>query len=207
MAPSKVFISDPADDIINYLLREDLCMKLLIFNGSPREGNTVEALKALYEGLADYPDIEVQEIKAADAHIIPCEGCDACMRSGDCIFEDDSIEINKLVKEADFLLFATPVYWWGVTAQLKLVMDKFYACHEEFMKYPKKVGTIVIGEAGLYDPQYEIIEKQFWCICDYLGWDKVFSKSYSANKPTDLHEQTESLTEIKGLAEIIHESR
>ena len=77
-------------------------MKLLIFNGSPREGNTVEALKALYEGLADYPDIEVQEIKAADAHIIPCEGCDACMRSGDCIFEDDSIEINKLVKEADF---------------------------------------------------------------------------------------------------------
>ena len=75
------------------------------------------------------------------------------------------------------------------------------------MKCPKKVGTIVIGEAGLYDPQYEIIEKQFWCIFDYLGWDKVFSKSYSANKPTDLHEQTESLAEIKGLAEIIHESR
>ena len=75
------------------------------------------------------------------------------------------------------------------------------------MKCPKKVGTIVIGEAGLYDPQYEIIEKQFWCICDYLGWDKVFSKSYSANKPTDLHEQPESLAEIKGLAEIIFESR
>ena len=153
-------------------------MKLLIFNGSPREGNTVEALKALYEGLADYPDIEVQEIKAADAHIIPCEGCDACMRSGDCIFEDDSIEINKLVKEADFLLFATPVYWWGVTAQLKLVMDKFYACHEEFMKCPKKVGTIVIGEAGLYDLVFTYNDKPVGAlITKFYKNDELMDKS------------------------------
>jgi multimeric flavodoxin WrbA len=52
-------------------------MKLLIFNGSPRQGNTVEALKALREGLADYPEIEIQEIKAADCNIVPCTGCEA----------------------------------------------------------------------------------------------------------------------------------
>ena len=72
-------------------------MKLLIFNGSPRQGNTVEALKALREGLADYPEIEIQEIKAADCNIVPCTGCEACGRSGDCIFEDDSQEINRAV--------------------------------------------------------------------------------------------------------------
>ena len=83
------------------------------------------------------------------------------------------------------------------------IIDKFYACHEIFKKNPKKIGTIVIGEAGLYDPQYEIIAKQFWCICDYLNWTKVFSKSYSANKPTDLSEQQESLEEIRGLAGVI----
>lgn len=181
-------------------------MKLLIFNGSPRVGNTVEALKVLREGLASYPDIEVKEIKAADCTIIPCTGCEACRRVDDCIFEDDSREINRAVMEADFLLFATPVYWWGITAQLKLVLDKFYACHEEFQKLPKKVGTIVIGEARLEDHQYEIIEKQFWCISDYLNWDKVFSKSYSANLPTDLSEQPEALEEIKGLAEVIAKS-
>ena len=180
-------------------------MKLLIFNGSSREGNTVEALKALREGLANFPEIEVKEIKAADVNIVPCTGCDACMNEGDCIFEDDSRETNRLIREADFLLFATPVYWWGITAQLKLVIDKFYACHEIFKNLPKKVGTIVIGEAGLHDPQYEIIEKEFWCICDYLGWTKVFSKSYSANKPTDLHEQTEALEEIRDLAKVIAE--
>lgn len=181
-------------------------MKLLIFNGSPRKGNTVEALKYLREGLEEFPEIEVEEIKAADCNIVPCKGCDACGRTGDCVFGDDSLEINRKILAADFLLFATPVYWWGVTAQLKLVLDKFYSCHEQFMQSPKKVGTIVIGEAGLYDPQYEIIEKQFWCICDYLCWDKVFSKSYSANKPTDLSEQPESLKEIKGLAKVIRDS-
>ncbi len=180
--------------------------KLLIFNGSPREGNTAEALKALREGLKEYPGLEVREIKAADTHIIPCTGCDACMSSGDCIFEDESRDTNRAILEADFVLFATPVYWWGITSQLKLVIDKFYACHEIFKKNPKKIGTIVIGEAGLYDPQYEIIEKQFWCICDYLNWTKVFSRSYSANKPTDLHEQPEALKEIRGLAKIIAET-
>ena len=181
-------------------------MKLLIFNGSPREGNTAEALRALRSGLKDHPEIEIREIKAADMHISPCIGCEQCMRHDDCVFEDDSWETNKAIKEADFILFATPVYWWGVTAQLKLVMDKFYACLEDFQKLPKKVGTIVIGEAGLYDPQYEIIEKQFWCICDYLNWDKVFSKSYSANLPTDLHNDPEALKEIEGLADVIYEA-
>ena len=107
-------------------------MKLLIFNGSPRKGNTVEALKTLKEGLAEYPEIEIREIKAADAHMIPCKGCGACKNKGDCVFKDDSYEINRAIKEADFLLFATPVYWWGITAQLKLVIDKFYCCYEDF---------------------------------------------------------------------------
>ena len=70
----------------------------------------------------------------------------------------------------------------------------------------KLVGTIVIGEARLDDPQYVIIEKQFWCICDFLNWTKLFSKSYSANKAGDLKAQPEALEEIRGLAKVIAES-
>lgn len=181
-------------------------MKLLILNGSPREGNTVDALKALREGLEAYPEIEVSEIKAADQTIIPCTGCDACGNSMDCIFEDDSWEINKEILGADFLLFATPVYWWGVTAQLKLVIDKFYSHYELFNKKALRIGSIVIGEARLSDPQYEIIAKEFWCIADFLGWDVAFAKSYSANKPGDLAAQAEALDEIRGLAKVIAEA-
>ena len=111
-----------------------------------------------------------------------------------------------MIEAADFLLFATPVYWWGVSAQLKLIIDKFYACYERFQKCEgKRVGTIVIGEARLSDPQYEIIAKQFWCICDFLKWNKVFSNSYSADKPTDLSRNSAALEEIRALAKVIVE--
>ncbi|MBR5740802.1 MAG: flavodoxin family protein [Firmicutes bacterium] len=181
-------------------------MNILIFNGSPRNGNTAEAIRTLREGLAEYPGLEITEIKAADMHMIPCQGCGACMCNSECVFGDDSKEINRMVEAADFVLFATPVYWWGVSSQLKLVINKFYSCYERFQKCEgKRVGTIVIGEARLSDPQYEIIEKQFWCICDFLKWNKVFSKSYSADKPTDLSQNSAALEEIRALAKVIAE--
>ena len=177
-------------------------MKVLIFNGSPRRGNTLTAIKALQEGIsarADAADIEVTVIETEGKNIIPCKACNACGCMSRCIFADDSPEINEAVEAADVLIFATPVYWWGVTAQLKLVIDKFYARASK-LKGNKKVGTVVIGEAELDDAEYEIIQKQFACIADYLEWDMAFAKSISAEKPKVLAADEATLTELKQFA-------
>ena len=177
-------------------------MKVLIFNGSPRKGNTLTAIKALREGFserADAADIEVEVVDTEGKNIIPCKACNACGCMSRCIFADDSPEINEAVEAADVLIFATPVYWWGITAQLKLVIDKFYARASKF-KGSKKIGTVVIGEAELEDAEYEIIQKQFACIADYLEWDIAFAKSISANKPKDLAADEATLTELKQFA-------
>ena len=153
-------------------------MKVLIFNGSPRKGNTLTAIKAIQKGIesrADAADIEVNVIETEGKNIIPCKACNA---------------------SADVLIFATPVYWWGVTAQLKLVIDKFYARASKF-KGGKKIGTVVIGEAELDDAEYEIIQKQFACIADYLEWEVAFAKSISADKPKDLAADEETLAELE----------
>lgn len=174
-------------------------MKVLIFNGSPRKGNTLTAIKAIENGIesrADAADIEVKVIETEGKNIIPCRACNACGSMSRCIFADDSPEINEAVEAADVLIFATPVYWWGVTAQLKLVIDKFYARAAKF-KGGKKIGTVVIGEAELDDAEYEIIQKQFACIADYLEWEVAFAKSISANKPKDLAADEETLTELE----------
>ena len=174
-------------------------MKVLIFNGSPRKGNTLTAIKAIQKGIesrADAADIEVNVIETEGKNIIPCKACNACGSMSRCIFADDSPEINEAVEAADVLIFATPVYWWGVTAQLKLVIDKFYARASK-LKGGKKIGTVVIGEAELDDAEYEIIQKQFACIADYLEWEVAFAKSISADKPKDLATDEETLAELE----------
>lgn len=177
-------------------------MKVLILNGSPRKGNTLTAIKAIRKGLEARPDaaeIEVTQIDAAGKEIIPCKACNACGCMSRCIFADDSPEINAAVEEADAIIFATPVYWWGVTAQLKLVIDKFYARASKFGE-GKKIATVVIGEAELEDPEYEIIQKQIRCISEYLGWNIVFEKAITANKPDELAKDAQTLAELTEFA-------
>lgn len=177
-------------------------MKVVLLNGSPRKGNTMTALTALKQGLAQIPDAEVTEIIAQEKTIIPCKACNACGCMSRCIFADDSPEINAAIEAADAIVFATPVYWWGMTAQLKLIVDKFYA-REAKLKGTKKVGSIVIGEADLDDPEYEIMQTQIRCISEYMGWEMVFAKSFSADKPADLKGDEATLAEIEGLAKLL----
>ena len=178
-------------------------MKVLLINGSPRKGNTMTALNALKKGLAQMPDAEVEEIICAEKTFVPCKACNACGSMSRCIFADDSPDTNAAVEAADAIVFATPVYWWGMSAQMKLLVDKFYARDVKLRGLNKKVGSIVIGEADQDDPEYEIIAKQIWCIADYLGWETVFQRSYSANKPKDLAADEAALKEIEGLAELL----
>ena len=105
------------------------------------------------------------------------------------------------VEEADFILFATPVYWWGVTAQLKLAIDKLYARCNLLQGQKKKIGFIAICEDELEGPQYRIIEDTFRCIADYLGWDMVFYEPVSAGEKDDLANRPDDLKKIAMLAD------
>ncbi len=67
------------------------------------------------------------------------------------------------------IIFATPVYWWGISAQLKLIIDKCY-CKDLHLKN-KKVGVLVVGADSVDSIRYELIHKQFQCMADYLFRD------------------------------------
>lgn len=176
-------------------------MKVLILNGSPREGNTCAAVNALEKGMDAAGGFEVMEIKAADMSVSGCIACMHCGCDSECVFDDDTNDVIDAVEAADAIVFATPVYWWGVTAQLKAVIDKFYSRFEKLDDTPKKVGVIVIGEAEQDDPQYKIIPAQFECICDCLGWDMLFSKTYTAGEAGVLAQNEDAIEELEGLYE------
>lgn len=172
-------------------------MKKLILNGSPRQGNTVAAIKAFTEALGDdKPEI----INLADKEIAPCKACLACGNEGRCIDNDDTNDVMDQIEAADFILFATPVYWWGVTAQMKLAIDKLYARCNLLNQQKKQIGVIAIGEDELDGPQYKLIEDTFKCIAEYLGWEMVFYEPVSAGECDDLANRAADLEKIARLA-------
>ena len=172
---------------------EDTRMKIVIINGSARKGNTLAAINAFIKGASEKNKIEI--IEPDKLNIAPCKGCGVCQCSKGCVDKDDTNSTIDKIAAADMILFATPVYWWGMSAQLKLIIDKCY-CRGLQLKN-KKVGTIVVGGSPVDSIQYELIDKQFDCMAKYLSWDMLFKKSYYATARDELEKNKDSMNELE----------
>lgn len=176
-------------------------MKVLIYNGSPRQGgNTKTAVTKIAEGFANWPGAQVEVVDVAKKNLKGCINCDGCFKNdGNCVLPDDGADLMRQMEEAEGLIFASPVYWWGVSAQLKALIDKMYSKDARFHQQKKRVGVVAAGHHETTDRQYGLIRDQFACICDYLGWDLVFSESLSTPSKTSLAENPQKLDELAQL--------
>lgn len=179
-------------------------MKALLLNGSPRlNGNTKQCLKSIKEGL-EMNQHQVEIVNVAALKLTGCVNCDKCKRNkGLCVLNDESTILNQKILDADFVLFASPVYWWGITAQLKMVVDKLYAKADQLKLTKKKIGILAIGASEITDEQYQLIHRQFECIADYLNWEVCFKEAISAYELRDVADnenlKVELLTKAKQL--------
>lgn len=174
-------------------------MKILILNGSPRmDGNTRTALNEIAKGIrANKSGVELEFIDVVCHNLSGCINCDSCRKNGgSCVTPDESSSLVQKVFEADVVIFGTPVYWWGVSSQLKMLIDKFYSKDTAFREQKKRIGVVAVGAAGLEDKEYELIRGQFQCICDYLGWSLIFSEPISAWNVGDLAKNTQKMEEL-----------
>ena len=179
-------------------------MNVLILNGSPRKnGNTSNALRAIEDGLKSRHTVE--SLNVYDFTFRPCRNCDACKRNGgNCIQADDTVKIINKVAAADLVIFGSPVYWWGISAQLKDVVDKFYSREGESaptLRTKKKIGIVAVGAETTDDPEYKLISDQFRCIAEFLGWEVVLDESICAAAADDLAKDAARLAELKAAAE------
>jgi arsenate reductase (thioredoxin) len=101
-------------------------MFVLGLQGSPRKkGNTNYLLTSFLDELQKR-GAETQVIHVPDKHIKPCIGCGNCERKGFCSIKDDDMtkEIYALLRRADVVAAATPIYFYNATAQLKALIDR-----------------------------------------------------------------------------------
>ncbi len=116
--------------------------------GSPRQQATEHVLKdalMLLEG----EGFETRFFTVRGKNINFCTHCDYCLEHKECVFKDDMQEVYKLLKEAEGIIFATPVYSGGVSAQIKAVMDRcraVVASDRNFFKYKVGMGIALGGD-------------------------------------------------------------
>jgi len=126
-------------------------IKLLAIAGSPRrDGNTDLLLQEVVRG-AESEGAEVKVIFLCDLCIAPCRHCDKCLETGRCVVEDDMQWLHAELRRADRLALASPIFFMGLTAQTKAMIDRCQALW--VLKYVLKlpVATNEDGERrGLF---------------------------------------------------------
>lgn len=103
-------------------------MKIAVLNGSPRIGNTAAMVNAFAEG-AKEAGHEVEILHVGKMKINGCLGCEYCHTKGEgtCIQKDDMEKVMPAYKEADMIVFASPIYYFNMTAQLCAAVQRIYA--------------------------------------------------------------------------------
>jgi len=102
-------------------------MNILLLNGSPRQGgNTDLLLEQVAQGIHQ-AGFRAEHIHLAQQTIHPCIGCGQCEKNGQCIFEDDMVALYEKIDRANRIVVGSPIYFYGVTAQTKIFIDRCQA--------------------------------------------------------------------------------
>ena len=128
-------------------------MKVLGISCSPRpSGNTQVLLEEALEG-ARSEGAEAEYFSLAGKDIKPCDACGSCHKTGKCHITDDMTEVYEKMAEADGIIFGTPIYFYGMSAQLKALIDRTFAPPGKGKSFTNKVGGVIVvaGSVGIID--------------------------------------------------------
>ena len=141
--------------------------RIIVLTGSVRKGGNTEMLaRAFADGAGQRHDVEL--ISVADYQIHPCLGCNSCYSAEGhrCIQRDDMDAVYDKFMKADTVVIASPVYFYGISAQLKALVDRLHTPMRNEFRI-KRLGLILVGAAtlpDLFDPillQYRMILRFF----------------------------------------------
>lgn len=102
-------------------------MKIVVLQGSPNKNGSTNLLVGEFIPGAQEAGHQVLAIDAAYSGVHPCTGCVACGYEGPCAQKDGMEQIRGQILAADMIVFATPLYYYNMSAQLKTVIDRFCA--------------------------------------------------------------------------------
>lgn len=156
-------------------------MKVLAICTSPRNGkNTHQLLEKALEGCQSQ-GAETQLYTIADKTLTPCRGCSACQIVHHCPLDDDITALLEKMKEAHVIFIGSPVFFYNVTAQCKMIIDRSYAVQP---LNGNKVGGIFLTAGSMGGSSALATLNQFFTVhgITNAGFVESLGKTYRNEK-------------------------
>lgn len=145
-------------------------MKIVVLTGSPHKNGTSSLLADQFIQGATESGHTVYRFDAAFEKVNFCLGCDYCKReNAGCVHRDAMDELTPKLLDADVVAFVTPLYYHDMPAQLKCIIDRFYAVDAELRSKPRQTVLLVTAfedHASVMEP----IQTHYRMTTQYLNW-------------------------------------
>lgn len=138
---------------------------VLIISSSPRKGGNSETLAASFAKGAGEVGHKVETVYLREKNYGFCKGCLACLKVGHCVIDDDAVEIAAKMHDADVLVFATPVYYYSVSGQLKTMLDRANPLFDSDYAFTKAYLLATAAEDGEETVEGTVKAVQGWVDC------------------------------------------
>ena len=159
-------------------------MKIVILMASPNLKGSTSILADNFKRGAEESGHTVEMINVCKLKVNPCTGCVACGYEGDCVQRDDNEKIRKALLSCDMLVFATPLYYYGMSAQLKAVVDRFCAYNSSLNRRHLKSALLTVAWNS-DDWTFESLAAHYKTLVRYINFeDKGMVLGYGCGSPS-----------------------
>jgi len=145
-------------------------MKIVVLESSPHKKGSSNLLAEQFVRGAEEAGHRADVLDVARMDLHPCLGCGSCGMDGECVRADENRVIRDALLSADMVVLVTPIYYYGMSAQLKTVIDRFYSYNVKLSaRHLKAVLIAAAMETG--DDVMPYIAEHYKKLCRYLNFE------------------------------------
>ena len=169
--PAKSVVPSLADSNTKTTEKAGKKMKITVITGSPHKDGTSALLADRFIDGAKTAGHEVFRFNAAFEKVSPCIGCDRCGMNGPCVYTDAMTKLNPELLVSDLVAFVTPLYYYGMSTQIKTVIDRFYANNSRL--HVSKKAILMATAYNSSDWTFNALVEHYKTLVRYMGWENA----------------------------------
>lgn len=169
--------------------------KVIILSTSMRKNANSDILANEFANGAKEAGNLVIKINLREKNISFCQGCLACQKTQKCIINDDAIEIANLMKDADVIVWATPVYYYSMSGQMKTLIDRLNPLYTSDYKFKDIYLLATAADSDISAINGTISGVQGWIDCLSGTNLKGVVKAVGVTSPADIKHYNHYLEE------------